>query len=91
MIASMMSDLIVDFDNHLKHGHVYLVELDLEWQDHPDDTPGSITVDVYLIAPNPDLAQYIATTIYPECTSISVHEEPITEYAYAARRNRGIL
>lgn len=87
----MMSDLVVDFDNHLKHGHVYLVELELEWQDHPDEAPNTITVDVYLIAPNHDLAQYIATTLYPESIGIFVHEEPITEYAYAARRNRGIL
>jgi hypothetical protein len=86
-----MSDLIVDFDSHLKHGHVYLVELELEWQDHPDDAPSTISADVYIIAPNPDLAQYIATTLYPECTGISVHEEPITEYSYAARRNRSIL
>lgn len=87
----MMSDLVIDFDSHLKHGHVYLVELETEWQDHPDEAPGIITVDVYVIAPNPDLAQYIATTIYPEAIGIFVHEEPITEYTYAARRNRSIL
>jgi len=40
----MMSDLIVDLDNHLKHGHVYLVELETEWQDHPDEAPGSRTI-----------------------------------------------
>ena len=87
----MTADLIVDFDNHLKHGSVYLVEFELEWQDHPDDAPNTITVDDYFIAPNPDLAQYIITTLYPECIGIFVHEEPITEYAYAARRNRSIL
>lgn len=87
----MMSDLIIDFDNHLKNGHVYLVELDLPWQDHPDEAPSSITADVYVIASNYYLAQYIANTMYPDVLSIHVYEDPITEYAYAARRNRSIL
>jgi hypothetical protein len=87
----MMSDLIVDLDNHLKHGHVYLVELETEWQDHPDEAPGSITVDVYVIASNWHLAQHIAASMYPDAINLYTHEDPITEYAYAARRNRGIL
>ncbi len=87
----MIADLIVDFDNHLKHGNIYLVELEVEWQDSPDEAPDSITIDVYVTAPNWHLAQYIATVMYPDVITISVHEDPITEYAYAARRNRSIL
>jgi hypothetical protein len=87
----MMSDLIIDFDNSLKNGHVYLVELELPWQDHPDEAPNSITADIYLVASNWYQAQYIAQTMYPDAYGISVLEEPITEYEYAARRNRSVL
>lgn len=87
----MIADVVIDFDNHLKHGRVYLVELQLAYQDAPDDAPSSITADVYLVAASHYMAQYIANTMYPDVMSIHVHKEPITEYGYAARRNRGIL
>lgn len=86
-----MPDLIIDFENHLNHGNVFLVELQTELQDAPDDVPNSIDVDMYVIAKNFWQAQYIATTMYPDVLSISVHEEPITPEEYATRRNRGIL
>jgi hypothetical protein len=87
----MISDLIIDFDNHLKTGRVYLVELELELQDAPDDVPSSITADVYVVANSHYQAQYIANTMYPDVLSICVNENPITEYEYAARRNRSVL
>jgi hypothetical protein len=87
----MMSDLIIDFDNHLKHGNVYLVELELPWQDAPDEAPNSITTDVYVIAANHYQALYIAQSMYPDSFDISISNEPVTEYEYAARRNRSVL
>lgn len=87
----MMSDLIIDFDSSLKHGHVYLVEVEMPLQDHPDDVPISISADVYLVARNYYQAQYIAQSMYPDALGISVYEEPISEYEYAARRNRSVL
>lgn len=87
----MIADLVIDFDSHLRHGRVYLVELRIGYQDAPDDAPSSIDVDIYVIANSHYMAQYIAHTMYPDVMSIHVYEEPITEYAYAARRNRGIL
>ena len=86
-----MSDLIIDFDNHLKHGKVYLVELELPWQDSPDEAPSSITADVYVVANSYYQAQYIAQSMYPDAEGVSVYEEQITEYEYAARRNRSVL
>jgi len=91
MINSMIADVVIDFDNHLKHGRVYLVELQVAYQDAPDDAPSSIDIDIYVVATSHYMAQYIAHTMYPDVMSIHVHEEPITEYGYAARRNRGIL
>jgi hypothetical protein len=87
----MMSDLIIDFDNSLRSGHVYLVEVEMPWQDHPDEAPNSISADVYVVAANYYQAQYIVQTMYPDALGVSVYEEPINEYEYAARRNRGIL
>jgi hypothetical protein len=87
----MMSDLIIDFDHHLKTNRVYLVELQLEFQDAPDDAPSSINADVYVIANSYYQAQYIANTMYPDVLSMSVNETPVTEYEYAARRNRSVL
>ncbi len=87
----MMSDMIQDFDKHLQHGNVFLVEIELPLQDAPDDVPNSISVDVYVTAKNHDQAQYIASTMYPDYESISVYHEPISEFEYAARRNRSML
>ena len=87
----MMSDLVIDFQNHLKHGNVYLAEVDLEFKDAPDDVPSSITADVYVIATNHDMAQFIVSQMYPDYLGLSINLEPITEYEYAARRNRSLL
>lgn len=87
----MMADLIIDFDNHLKHNKVYLVELELPLQDAPEDVPNSITAHVYVIANNYYQAQYIANTMYPDISGVSVYEDPITEQEYATRRNRNLL
>lgn len=86
-----MSDLIIDFETLLRQGRVYLVEIDLELQDAPDDVPNSITADVYVVANSSDLAHFIASQLYPDYLSLAVNETPITEYEYAARRNRSVL
>ncbi len=87
----MMSDMIVDFENSLKNGYVYLAEVELPMQDAPEDVPDSIIADLYLVASSWYQAQYIAQTLYPDATSVSVYEEPVNEFDYAARRNRSIL
>ncbi len=87
----MMSDMIVDFENSLKNGYVYLVEVELPMQDAPEDVPNSIIADLYLVASSWYQAQYIAQTMYPDAASVSVYEEPVNEFDYAARRNRSIL
>jgi len=86
-----MPDLIIDFENHLNHGKVFLVELETEWQDAPDEAPNSIDIHMYVIAQNFWQAQYIASTMYPDVRSIAVHEEPVTPEEYATRRNRSLL
>lgn len=87
----MIADLVIDFENQLKTGHVYLVELELPWQDSPDEAPSSITTDLYLIARDHEQAKYIAHTMYPDATIISSGVEPVDEFTYISRRNRSIL
>lgn len=67
-----MSDLVIDYDVHLHAGRVWRCYLQL-----PCTTSKYIYVTVEVIAPNKNLAQYIASTIYPEFTTLSIEDEPI--------------
>jgi len=72
----MNCDLVVSWDQHLKNGNVWRVEVELPMQDGPLDNPTYYTVCVDVVAPNLDLAQYIATTMYPDHTSICIDDKP---------------
>ena len=72
----MNCDLVVSWNEHLKNGNVWRVEVELAIQDGPDDNPTYYTVCVDVVAPNRDLAQYIATTMYPDHTSICIDDKP---------------
>lgn len=87
----MIADLIVDFDFHLEHGKVWLVELLLPLLDAPDDVPSHLSTDVYVIANSQNQALYIAQCMYPDSIEAASPDSPITPEQYAARRNRSIL
>ncbi len=72
----MQPDMVISWDRHLKNGNVWGVEVELSMQDTPGDEPYIYTVEVYVVAPNQALAQYIVATMYPEYASISVADEP---------------
>jgi len=74
----MIADLHVDYDSHLRSGRVWRVEVGLPLQDAPDDVPYSIDVAVDVVAPNRDLAQYIAATMYPDYSYLSIPDEPLS-------------
>ena len=73
----MSSDVIVGWSQHLKNGNVWKVEVELPMQDTPGDDIYYYSVDLYVVAPNSSLAQYIATTMYPDFESICVNDEPV--------------
>ena len=73
----MSSDVIVSWNQHLKNGNVWRVEVELPMQDTPGDDIYYYSLDVYVVAPNSNLAQYIVTTMYPDYESICVDDEPI--------------
>ena len=74
----MTADLVIDYDVHLRSGRVWRVELDLPLEDAPEDVPSSISVTVDVVAPNRDLAQYVAATLYPSYSSLCIDDEPLS-------------
>ena len=76
----MKSDMIVTWKDHLKNGWIWKANVELAMQD--SDTSDFYSVDVYVVAPDANLAQYIVTTMYPEFESLSVDDEPVTPESY---------
>ena len=72
----MQPDMTISWDEHLKNRNVWAVEVELAMQDTPGDDQLIYTVEVYVVAPTPELAQYIVTTMYPDYASVSVPDEP---------------
>ena len=71
----MKPDMTISWDEHLKKGNVWRVEVELSMQETPGDFH-IYNVEVYVVAPTSALAMYIVTTMYPDYESISVDDEP---------------
>ena len=69
--------MIVGWEQHLKNGNVWKVNVELPIQDVPDGDILHYNVDVYVVAPTQELAQYIVATMYPEHASIIIDDEPV--------------
>ena len=72
----MRPDMTVSWEQHLKSGNVWRVQVELAMQDTPDDFY-TYNVEVYVVASTQSLAQYIAATMYPDYEGIFVDDEPI--------------
>jgi hypothetical protein len=76
----MQPDMTISWDQHLKKGNVWRVEVELAMQDEIGPGVPSSTmfynVEVYVVAPTQELAQYIVATMYPDYESISVDDQP---------------
>ena len=68
-------DMIIGWEQHLKNGNVWRVEVELAMQDTPDNFY-TYNVEVYVVAPTQALAQYIVATMYPDYEGIFVDDEP---------------
>ena len=73
----MKPDVIVSWNQHLKNGNVWKVNLELAMLDDGDES-SFYSVDVHVVAPNKDLACYIAATMYPDYESLSCSDEPLS-------------
>ena len=62
----MKPDMILSWDQHLKNGNVWKVNVEFSMQ----------SVDIYVVAPTQALAQYIAATMYPDYESLCIDDEP---------------
>ena len=71
----MRPDMTISWEQHLKKGNVWRVEVELSMQETPGDFH-TYNVEVYVVAPTQALAQYIVATMYPDYESISVDDEP---------------
>ena len=76
----MKPDMTVTWKDHLKNGWIWKANVELAMQD--SETSDFYSVDVYVVAPDANLAQYIVTTMYPEFESLCVDDEPVTPESY---------
>ena len=74
-------DMIVTWKDHLKNGLIWKANVKLAMEDVGESS--FYSVDVYVVAPNQSLAQYIVTTMYPEFNSLCIDDEPMTPESYS--------
>ena len=72
----MQPDMIVSWEQHLKSGNVWRVQVELAMQGGETDEQLTYNVEVYVVASTQSLAQYIAATMYPDYEGIFVDDEP---------------
>tara|TARA_B100002019_G_scaffold140204_1_gene120791 strand:- start:398 stop:628 length:231 start_codon:yes stop_codon:yes gene_type:complete len=74
----MKPDMTISWDEHLKNGNVWQVEVELAMQGGESDEQLYYSVTVDVVSPTQALAQYIVATMYPEHAAIFVSDEPRT-------------
>ena len=74
-------DMIVTWKDHLENGLIWKASVELAMEDVGESS--FYSVDVYVVAPNQSLAQYIVTTMYPEFESLCIDDEPMTPESYS--------
>ena len=73
----MKPDVSIGWEQHLKNGNVWRVEVELAMQDTPGDEQHVYTVEVFVVAPTQALAQYIIATMYPDYEALFIDDEPV--------------
>jgi len=76
----MKPDITVTWKDHLKNGWIWKANVELAMEDIGETSIYS--VDVYVVAPDANLAQYLVTTMYPDFESLCVDDEPVTPESY---------
>ncbi len=73
----MKSDMVISWDQHLKNGNVWKANVELSMQGGDNDEQLFYNVDVYVVAPTQELAQYIVATMYPDYESLQIDDDPV--------------
>ena len=76
----MKPDMTVTWKDHLKNGWIWKASVELAMEDVGESS--FYFVDVYVVAPDQNLAQYIVATMYPDYESLCIDEEPVTPESY---------
>ena len=76
----MKPDMTVTWKDHLKNGWIWKANVELAMEDVGESS--FYSVDVYVVAPDQNLAQYIVATMYPDYESLCIDEEPVTPESY---------
>ena len=74
----MKPDIVMDYPKLLKRGYVWRVHVEMPMQDNLGNEIQNYYVTLDVVSPTRDLATYIASTIYPDSSSICVPDEPLT-------------
>ena len=74
----MKPDMVISWDQHLENGNVWKVEVELAMQGDETDEHLVYNVEVHVVAPTVELAQYIVATMYPDYASLSCSERPLS-------------
>tara|TARA_A200000159_G_scaffold162053_1_gene185120 strand:- start:115 stop:372 length:258 start_codon:yes stop_codon:yes gene_type:complete len=72
-----MADLVIDYDVHLHAGRVWRCQVEVPCAHSPAEITNYVNLTVEVIAPDQNLAQYIAMCLYPDYSSLSIEDEPI--------------
>ena len=73
----MQPDMSIGWEQHLKNGNLWRGEVELTMQGGETDEQLIYTVEVFVVSPTQQLAQYIITTMYPEYESVFIDDEPV--------------
>ena len=72
-----MPDMIVGWGQHLKNGNLWRGEVELAMQGGETDEQLTYTVEVFVVSPTQELAQYIIATMYPDYEFLVIDDDPV--------------
>ena len=72
-----MPDMIVGWEQHLKNGNLWRGEVELSMQGGDTDEQMTYTVEVFVVSPTQELAQYIIATMYPDYEFLVIDDDPV--------------
>ena len=73
----MRPDMSIGWEQHLKNGNWWRGEVELTMQGGETDEQLTYNVEVYVVAPTQELAQYIVATMYPDYESLQIDDDPV--------------
>ena len=73
----MRPDMSIGWEQHLKNGNLWRGEVELAMQGGETDEQLTYTVEVFVVSPTQELAQYIIATMYPDYEFLVIDDDPV--------------